>query len=79
MEHDLPWATLLPHECEVTSGVRKALPTVNKIEENMMHWKITYRQNRDRLDIFPERKEKIYYLCYMNLSVCQSELLRGDF
>ena len=27
MEHDLPWVTLLPHECEATSGVRKALPT----------------------------------------------------
>ena len=27
MEHDLQWVTLLPHECEATSGVRKALPT----------------------------------------------------
>ena len=27
MEHDLLWVTLLPHECEATSGVRKALPT----------------------------------------------------
>ena len=27
MEHDLPWVTLLPHECEATSGIRKALRT----------------------------------------------------
>ena len=27
MEHDLLWVTLLLHECEATSGVRKALPT----------------------------------------------------
>ena len=27
MEHDLPWVTLLPHEWQATSEVRKALPT----------------------------------------------------
>ena len=29
MEHDLPWVTLLPHECEATSGVRMDLLTVS--------------------------------------------------